>query len=231
MSGCKLVAIGKLHPKKVPWCRVFLLLDLYLGNISESESDTGRNGRNAEPAMSQPTANTPVIPWKVDDKGIAELAKEKELLNSVAVFFTATVKHYRIDSSVAEEDEDIDQGAVIVANARLMQGLGRTRNRAMDTLLKHKKEEKGKAKSVVLSIVGSNILSDAAKDLALEVAMHDRFYEIEKKYAAALVTARQFKGSRTKPSMLQVRGTMPTTAMSQPSQETRDRACYAPRRL
>ena len=90
--------------------------------------------------MSQPTANTPVIARKVDDKGIAELAKERKLLDRVAVFFAATVKHYRIESSAAEEDEDIGQGAVIVANARLMQGLGRTLNKVMEALVKHRKE-------------------------------------------------------------------------------------------
>ena len=58
-----------------------------------------------------------------------------------------------------------------------------------------KKEEKEKAKSVVLSTAGVNILSDAAKDHALRVVMHDRLYEIEKKYAAALVTARHLKAA------------------------------------
>ena len=136
------VAIGKLHARKVPWCKVFLLLDLYLSNIPEVESDKGQSGRTAEPAMSQQTVNSPVFARKVDDKGIAELAKERKLLDRVAVFFAATVKHYRIESSVAEGDEDIGQGAVIVANARLMQGLGRTLNRVMDALVRHKREEK-----------------------------------------------------------------------------------------
>ena len=45
--------------------------------------------------------------------------------------------------------------------------------------------------------------------------MHDRLYEIEKKYVSALVAARVFHDSRKKPLMLETRSPSLDTAMSQ----------------
>ena len=98
-------------------------------------------------AISQPKPGIgikPVSARNVDEKAIAELGKEREILDRVATFFVVTVKHYRLAPDVLEADEDIDQGGLINANARLMQASGRTLFKIMEVLLKHKKEAKEK---------------------------------------------------------------------------------------
>ena len=157
-----------------------------------------------------------MIARKVDERAIAELAKEREILNRVTLFFVSTVKHYRLEPSVSEADEDIDQGGLINANARLMQALRRTLNKLMEALAKHKREEKERAKSQVIADTGNTMLSDFAKGNLTKAIMHDRLYEIEKKYASALVIARIFHDARKKPPMLETRSQNLDTAMSQP---------------
>ena len=71
----------------------------------------------------------------------------------------------------------------------------------------------------MLSDIGNTILSDFAKGNLIEGIMHDRLYEIEKKYASALVTARIFHDGRKKPAMLETRSQNLATAMSQPPPE------------
>ena len=96
-----------------------------------------------------------------------------------------------------------------------MQALGRTLNKLMEALAKHKREEKEKAKSQVISDTGNTMLSDVAKGNLAKGIMHDRLYEIEKKYASALVTARIFHDGRKKLAMLETRSQNLATAMSQ----------------
>ena len=68
----------------------------------------------------------------------------------------------------------------------------------------------------MLSFIGNTILYDFAKGNLVKDIMHDRLYEIEKKYVSALVTARIFHDRRKKPSMLETRSQVLDTAMSQP---------------
>ena len=168
------LTIGGLHPKKHPWPKIFFLMDLYLAGIFD-EKETPQ-------AMSQQSP-TPVNTRKVDEKAIAELAKERELLDEVTEFFTHThthtVKHYRLNAEVAD-DEDIAQGGIIIANANLMQALGRTLWKASDILLKHRKDVEEKAKHLVVAAADDTVLNDLAKRKLLKVLMHDRLYQIEK---------------------------------------------------
>ena len=67
----------------------------------------------------------------------------------------------------------------------------------------------------MLSAIGDTILYDFAKGNLVKDIMHDRLYEIEKKYVSALVAARVFHDTRKKPSMLETRSPSLDTAMSQ----------------
>ena len=108
-------------------------------------------------------------------------------------------------------DDSIDDGKELLANANLMQSLGRTLWKVADALLKHQKDAKGKCVHVV---------PDAAAALEkmkiVDEIMYDRLYRIEVKYADALAQAGVFNESRPKPKHLHPRAAKTREAMSQP---------------
>jgi hypothetical protein len=71
-----------------------MLIEVYLGNLGDDKD---------KPQAMSKLSKTPVNARNVDEKAIAALAKERELLKVVTEFFVDTVKHYQVAADAADD--------------------------------------------------------------------------------------------------------------------------------
>ena len=190
--------INALHPKKYSWSKVFLLIELYLFIVMNESSKPDSNG-----AMRQPSDTAPkvIVARTIDKLAIVELGKEINLLENVTKFFLSILTHYKID---IDDDEDVDQGAIIRANAGLMVACGRALAKTADALIKHKKSVKAVSKYMVIAPSACEP-ADPEKKRLIDEVMDDRLPRAEENYAKSLQKAKVFTAMRPKPQILHPR--------------------------